>query len=96
MTVPVAESIVRSMSQVLVRSQADGQAMAVMHPTAVISSGPVVSKPTTKRGPKPKPVVMLENITVELVKNREIFGSKRLYKHLISYEILYDVHVSKP
>jgi hypothetical protein len=74
MTVPVAESIVRSMSQVLVKSRADGQTMAVMHPKAVMSSGPVSkpkTKPKTKQGPKPKPVVMLENITEEMVKNRE-------------------------
>jgi hypothetical protein len=95
MTAPVAESIVRSMSQVLVRARASGQAMVVVHPTAMVSSGPV-SKPTAKRGPKPKPIVPIKSITEEMVKNRAIFGSKRLYKHLIEYEKLYDVLGPRP
>jgi hypothetical protein len=95
MTVPVAESIVRSMSQVLVRGRASGQAMAVMHPTEVMMSA-AVSKPTTKPGPKPRPIVPLESITEEMVKNRKMFSAMHLYNHLIAYEKLYNVHVPKP
>jgi hypothetical protein len=95
MTVPAAESIVRSINQVLVRAQVSGQAMAVMHPMEVMMLA-AVSKPTTNPGPKLKLIVPIESITEEmLVKNRKLFLAMHIYNHLVANKKLHNVHMPK-
>ena len=97
MTMGVAESIVKEVTQTLIRCRMEGSiAMQIVHPMNIMSTAlparPISQPMKTNR----HPIIPIEKITEDMVQNRALFSADRLWCHLKEYEKMYDVQTKKP